>query len=239
MRISKKFFIFIYITSIIFFLFTGSGKSASAESHNSALGSTDKEVSEKAPILVSVYREKTGMLTTVPLESYVCCVVASEVPGSFHEEAIKAQAVAARTYVTAKLRSAKESGCPVAHPLAPVCDTTHCQVYDDAAALDRRESWSKVSDAVKATEGEMLYYDGELLEHALFHASSGGKTENSEDVFVSAVPYLKSVDSPYETAYSRNGHGVGMSQQGANGMALAGYSYEDILAHYYSGAYVR
>ena len=84
----------------------------------------------------------------------------------------------------------------------------------------------------------MLYYNNELLMYALFHASSGGKTENSEDVFVSAVPYLKGVNSPYDSNIARNGHGVGLSQHGANGMANAGYSYKEILSYYYNGASV-
>ena len=60
------------------------------------------------------------------------------------------------------------------------------------------DGWKKICRAVNDTEGQLLYYRGQLVEQALFHSSSGGKTENSEDVFASAVPYLVSVDSPYE-----------------------------------------
>lgn len=187
------------------------------------------------PCMISVYRTETGTVTMVPFEHYTACVVASEIPASFHMEAIKAQAVAARTYAAAKVYSAKASGCPDEHPLAPVCDSVHCQVYRDFSELQKSTGWSKITEAVTATESQLLYYDGSLVMHALFHASSGGKTENSEDIFVSAVPYLKSVSSPYEPDFPRSGHGVGMSQQGANGMADAGYDYREILSHYYTG----
>lgn len=191
------------------------------------------------PFMVAVYRTETGTVTTVPFETYVKCVVANEVPGSFHMEALKAQAVTARTYAAAKIQASKESGCPKVHPMAPLCDSTHCQVFQDASILENKSSWEKICEAVDSTESQMLYYNNQLVQHALFHASSGGRTENSEDVFVSAVPYLRSVPSPYESEYTRSGHGVGMSQQGANGMANAGYSYEEILAHFYTGTTVH
>ena len=180
---------------------------------------------------VTVYLTESMTVTRVPLETYVARVVASEMPSSFHIEALKAQAVAARTYAVAKLLSNQN---PDAHPHAPLCDSTHCQVYSPNTEIP-----DKIKNAVQETESELLYYDGELVTNALYHAASGGQTVNSEDVFVSAVPYLKSVNSPYENTSARSGHGVGMSQQGANGMAKAGYDYKKILSHYYSGTVVR
>lgn len=218
----------VYLISLILFSFI-----CTDHNHNNK-----KQQPQTPPLMISVYRTESCTVDTVPFETYVKCVVSCEVPGSFHMEALKAQAVAARTYAGARLIASRKSGCPTAHPLAPVCDSDHCQVYTEPAVAKTKSGWNKIQQAVEDTESQMLYYDGKLVMHALFHASSGGKTENSEDVFVSAVPYLKSVDSPYESTYSRNGHGVGMSQQGANGMAQAGYSYKEILSHYYSGAYV-
>lgn len=185
---------------------------------------------ESTPTMISVYRTETCTISMIPLESYVAGVVASEMSPSFHMEALKAQAVAARTYAVAK---SKATSYPDEHPMAPVCDSTHCQVYSSDITISQ-----KIKNAVKETASELLYYDGELVTNALYHASSGGRTENSEDVFVSAVPYLKSVSSPYEKDYERNGHGVGMSQQGANGMAKEGFEYKKILSHYYSGTVV-
>jgi len=186
--------------------------------------------SEPGTVMISVYRTATGTISLIPLENYVAGVVTCEMPSSFHIEALKAQAVASRTYAVAKIKATKN---PSAHPLAPLCDSTHCQVYSDTENISQ-----KIKEAVSETASELLYYNGVLAKDTLYHASSGGRTENSEDVFVSAVPYLKSVTSPYEETSSRSGHGVGMSQQGANGMAKAGYDYKKILSHYYSGTVV-
>lgn len=281
------------------------------------------------PEYINVYRHATGKTEAIPFEDYVKGVVAGEMPSSFEPEALKAQAVAARTYSLSKAIRSGSGGNPD-HPSAPVCDDIHCQVYrspDELARLKSAEwmatGWPKIRQAVDSTKGQLMYYQGSLVEQPLFHSSSGGKTENSEDVFASAVPYLRSVDSPYETAAPHQneqveialsefkqkikqtypnknlgnvnadtvrilersdggrvaaiqvgnltlkgreirdifglrsanftvsvqgssilvitegyGHGVGMSQWGANGMAQAGYNYIDILKHYYTGVEV-
>ena len=182
-------------------------------------------------LTISVYITETNTVTSISLETYVTGVVASEMPSSFHIEALKAQAVAARTYAVAKMQSDEN---PEQHPQAPLCDTTHCQVYSNSKDIP-----DKIKETVDETASELLYYNGHVITDALYHASSGGRTENSEDIFVSAVPYLRSVDSPYEKSSSRNGHGVGMSQQGANGMANAGYNYKKILSHFYTNTTVK
>ena len=215
----RKTFIFVYLISVLFFL-----ASLHPSDNNSHLNNNDQEK-------VSVYLATHMTVIHLPLETYVAKVVASEMPSSFHIEALKAQAVAARTYAVAKIRSDQN---PEQHPLAPLCDTTHCQVYSNSKDIP-----DKIKVAVSETACELLYYNGQIITDALYHASSGGRTENSEDIFVSAVPYLRSVDSPYEQTTERNGHGVGMSQQGANGMAKAGYNYKKILSHYYSGTVVH
>ena len=227
MHILLKTVIAFYLSSLLLALFLHSGHMYDiAEKH-------------RIPRFISVYRTETCTVTTVPFEKYVSCVVACEMPSSFHMEALKSQAVAARTYAAAKVSTAKAKGCSAEHPLAPVCDSTHCQVYRDCSDISQTADLDKITDAVESTKSQLLYYDGNLIMHALFHASSGGKTENSEDVFISAVPYLKSVGSPYESGYTRSGHGVGMSQRGADGMANAGYTYTEILSHYYTGTHVR
>ncbi|HHU18416.1 MAG: stage II sporulation protein D [Anaerovoracaceae bacterium] len=279
-----------------------------------------------APEYINVYRHSSGITESIKFEDYVAGVVAGEMPSSFEMEALKAQAVAARTYSLSKIIRSGDGGNP-AHPSAPVCDDIHCQVYRDPLELSKIKSaewmnteWPKILSAVNSTKGQLMYYQEELVEQPLFHSSSGGKTENSEDVFVSAVPYLRSVDSEFESsaphqneqveiplsefikkikrnysgldtkAVNKNtikvlerssggrvaslqvgnltfrgreireifglrsanftvsvqgntvlittngyGHGVGMSQWGANGMAQAGYNYIDILKHYYTG----
>ena len=118
----------------------------------------------------------------IGLEEYLYGVVPSEMPKSYDAEALKAQAVAARTYAMTKLGAHTGSGYQL-------CDTTACQVY---------KGYSNESDAttaaVDATAGEVACYNGSPIE-AVFSASTGGYTESSENVWNTAVPYLKSVDS--------------------------------------------
>lgn len=286
----------------------------------------------KTPQTITVWLTDEERAQELDFEEYVACVTASEMPADFDEEALKAQSVAARTYAMAKLSKYADAK-PDSHPEAALCDTTHCQVYKDEAELIaiHEEGWeenglAKIKKACAATAGELLYYQGELVSQPLFFSSSGGQTENSEDVFSGAYPYLVSVSSPYEeqathqneeksfsltglaallaAAYPQksigelsaenikildhtqggrvsemqigsavfagtqvrsalglssalftisfsadgtmitftsngSGHGVGMSQYGAHGMALAGSDYRQILTHYYSGTEVH
>lgn len=302
---------------------------AQDEPQKELIHETDHE-SVDIPDTINVYRTETDTTETINFEEYIKCVVSCEMPSSFHQEALKAQAVAARTYSLARVINASKSGNPEAHPDAPLCDSTHCQVYNSKSQLKQKKGskwmqadWKKISKATDSTEGQLLYYNGELVQQALFHSSSGGRTENCEDVFAAAVPYLVSVESPYEdkathqseensfkisnlaeiirsyypdiafgvinadnikivsrssggrvdkiqignriiegrnvrealnlpsTNFTINisddmitfisdgsGHGVGMSQYGADGMAEKGYNYKEILNHYYSGTTV-
>ena len=128
------------------------------------------------------------------LEEYIIGVVAAEMPATFPEEALKAQAVAARTYA---LRAMEASGTSKIEP------DNIGQAYDTELKL--MEKWGdnfdihykKIADAVKETEGEILVYEGELIE-AVFHSTSGGMTERSENVWKSERPYLVSVDSSFD-----------------------------------------
>ena len=247
--------------------------------------------------------------------------VAGEMPADFEPEALKAQAVAARTYILHLMSSPK-----AAHPEAAVCDDPGCckaHLTDEVLRSNWGENYdanyAKILDAVIATDGQYVAWDGEPIE-ALFHSSSAGMTEDAAEVW-SARPYLVSVDSPESaetvpnyvtsvtvsaadfaaaiqgaypeaqlsgepafwlgrvvndesgrvesvevggvsvpgtemrtlfslrsTAFTLDctsdgflftvtgyGHGVGMSQYGANVMAQNGSGYEEILAHYYPG----
>jgi len=158
------------------------------------------------PEYINVYRHASGITESVKFEDYVAGVVAGEMPSNFEMGALKAQAVAARTYSLSKIIRSGDGGNPN-HSSAPVCDDTHCQVYRDPIELSRIKSvewmdtgWPRIKSAVESTKGQLMYYQDKLVEQPLFHSSSGGKTENSEDVFVSAVPYLRSVDSEFESA---------------------------------------
>ncbi len=281
------------------------------------------EVSE--PELIKVYNSKTNEVMVIDFEEYLKGVVASEMPAEFNIEALKAQGVTARTYLLYRLKKYPDG--QEEHRNAPICTSIHCQVWTSKNDLIGshvdgwyENYWAKIEEAVESTRGQILTYDGKIIE-PLYHSTSGGRTENSEDVFSAAVPYLRSVESPYEgesprlngsvkittsefidkiksvygnmnitannlgekivlgevseggkiktilidnneisgreirSMFNLNstnfsfiqsgneieilttgyGHGVGMSQWGADGMANEGYNYKEILNHYYTG----
>lgn len=143
-----------------------------------------------------------GGTVVLPLEDYVRGVVAAEMPASFHPEALRAQAVAARTYAVRHMRVFGGGGCP-GRPEADVCGAAaEGQAWLPEAELRRRWGllrfpvwWRKVSAAVEATRGLIVVYDQEPID-AVFHAAAGGRTEDARYVWGRAVPYLRSVDSP-------------------------------------------
>lgn len=151
---------------------------------------------------VSVYITEEKKIVKMSLEEYVRGVVCGEMPAEFSMEAIKAQAVAARTFTLAHMESYgghKYNGAKG----ADVDDTVECQVYmnKEKRLSDWPESkkgiyWNKITDAVKETSGEILTYKGQVLEAPYFFSTSGGKTENCSEVFSFDEPYLKSVTSP-------------------------------------------
>lgn len=168
------------------------------------------------------------------LEDYIYGVVAAEMPAAFPEAALEAQAVAARTYALYQSAAGKHADVG-----GDVCgESTCCQAFAAQEELDAR--WGpdaafytqKLRAAVTATQGEVLTYDGALAA-AVYHASSDGSTRSAAEVWGGSQPYLTAVSTPEETG--QKGHGVGMSQRGAQALALEGADYREILAHYYSG----
>lgn len=154
---------------------------------------------------ITVYFTDTGETKTIALEEYLVRVVAAEMPASFDLEALKAQAVAARTYTLRRQEWTAQKPDPH-HPQAAVCtDPGHCQAYISDEAMQAK--WGalfyihyrqKIEEAVKSTYRQVLVYHGELIDPA-YHANSGGRTANSEEVWPSALPYLTSVPSPWDT----------------------------------------
>ena len=144
--------------------------------------------------------EIDGTPTELPLEEYVAGVVAAEIPNDFPEQALRAQAVAARTYAVYKL----SRGRPDAHPSADLCDDYHhCAAYRDIAVETASGSdLSRVQRAVEDTAGEILTYDGQPIA-AVFHCVSGPRTESAADVWGEDIPYLQSAVSPGGSAYER------------------------------------
>lgn len=283
----------------------------------------NKEVSldtGQPSIDVAVYRAKQDKVEQLPLEEYLVGVVAAEMPADFEVEALKAQALSARTYIVNHLMTNDKSKIPNG---ADVTDTENHQVYKSDDEL--RKQWEKdyhwkiekIKEAVAATSGQILTYEGAPI-YAAFFSTSNGFTENSEDYWSSPRPYLKSVESPWDVntekfngqrivsitdfekllgvklpstgdigkivertkgnrvakvdingkiltgkeireklelkssdfTWERKGknivintkgfgHGVGMSQYGANGMAKEGKTYQEIVQHYYNGVQIE
>lgn len=246
-----------------------------------------------------------GVSESIPLETYLEGVVASEMPYTFELEALKAQCVAARTFVLKRNLN--------------VDDSTSSQVYRSESELieihqDNYDAMiSKVRQAIKESEGLVMRYQGEYIS-ALFYSSNNGKSNDASWYYQNEVPYLVSVDSPWDLKYENStsqitlsvskcinalgitnmnigdiayydngyvqsieiggkcfsgrevreklnlrsscfkiqldgdnvnittigfGHGVGMSQYGAQGMALEGYDFKAILNHYYTGVSIE
>lgn len=155
---------------------------------------------------IKVFITKENKVEEMFLEEYVRGVVSAEMPVEFSPEALKSQAVAARTFALAHM---EEFGGKKykSNTGANVCDTVQCQVFihkeDRLQAWPeskRDEYWNKVTDAVKETAGEVLTDNGKLVMEPLFFAVSSGKTENGSDIFSDDATYLKSVSSPGEEA---------------------------------------
>lgn len=157
-------------------------------------------------------------------EEYMRGVVPSEI-GNSALEACKAQAVAARTFALYK--------------------QIHRGYITDKSSTDQAFRASRISSqypnamqAVEETAGEVLYYNGKLVETCVYSASNGGQIKSSEEVWGGKRGYLVSKPDPYDKK-TKNGHAVGMSQAGAKEMAAQGFSYKDILAFYYPGTEIR
>lgn len=249
---------------------------------------------------------------SINLEDYLVGVVSGEVPVNFEEEALKAQAVAARTYALKQIENNKDKEYDVT-------DTVSSQVYKSEEDLKKRwgseyeKNIEKIKSAVKSTEGEYVAYENSPI-YAFFFSTSNGYTEDNKNVFGQDLPYLKTVDSSFDEKETSNftvtkefslnefydklnipyseslnitdeekseagrvlklkingniingrnfqsklnlrsadftvekendkikittkgfGHGVGMSQYGANALAKQNKTYEEILKYYYTG----
>ena len=275
---------------------------------------------------IKLLHSATGQIEELPMDEYLLGVVSAEMPASYEQEALKAQAVVARTYTVYKIKNnAKHDG-------SDICDdSTCCQAWiskDDRLAKWeenlRQEYWNKIEQAVYETKGKVITYNGEVID-AFFHSNSGGKTENVSTVWGGAdLPYLQSVETAGESEYNQYasevsftkqefenkmkqnhadfqinydepecikvleytqgnrvktikignlnlsgvevrtilglrsanfevalnqdninfsvkgyGHGVGMSQTGANTLAKEGKMYEEIIKHFYSGVEIN
>lgn len=283
----------------------------------------DKLYNYKQYGTINLLHVDTNTIETINLDEYLLGVVSAEMPATFEQEALKAQAIVARTYTIYTIEHSNGK-----HGDAHICDDSGCcQAWiskeDRLARWDedkREENWSKIENAVYSTKGKIATYKGEAID-AFFHSNSGGKTEGVSNVWGGTdFPYLQSVETSGEDAYSQYaseailtksefeekiknshsdfsinyddenciqvleytegdrvktikignvelsgvevrtllglrsanftvemdgenikfsvkgyGHGVGMSQTGADALAKQGYNYEEIIKHFYVG----
>ena len=309
----------ILLPVIPFIISRGYLGSPSAQSYPKSESFSDNEEDE-IPI-IKVLMSDTGNVESIPLDRYLISSVAAEMPAEYPPEALKAQAVAARSYTVYHMEAEKNNpGIVPEHKGAYICTgASHCKAYIGIDEMKLKwgdkftEYYEKISDAVNSTRFETVSYNGKTA-NTVFHAISSGKTESAKDIWGSDIPYLISADSSFDskssgfmssvtvdtaefkkaleglrqlnsdtpspeiirsesggvktiTLYGSEftgseirslfslrsvnfeleigdsavftvkgyGHGVGMSQYGALQMALQGYSYKDILAHYYAG----
>ena len=167
--------------------------------------SKQAEKDASLPDTVSVYVKDEDKVYEMNLNQYLKEVVAAEMPGEFHQEALKAQAIAARTYLINRMNAYKKSEIPQEHKGGYICtDATHCKAW--ISEEKRRELWdkekadiywNKISDAVESTGKLILTYNNEPIS-AVFHSTSSGHTENAKDVWGGEVAYLVSVKSEGE-----------------------------------------
>ena len=149
---------------------------------------------------IRVKRNQTNIIETIPLESYIVGVLAGEMPIDFDLEALKAQAVASRSYALKRMEYNKDKEYDVV-------DTILNQVYLDEEYL--KNAWgnnyvkniNKLRKAVNETIDEYLEYNGSIVD-AMFFSTSNGYTEDSELVFNFECDYLRSVDSPWDAEVS-------------------------------------
>ena len=168
-------------------------------------------------LMVKNVNGKLIVINDVDLENYLKGVVPSEMPASWEYEALKAQAIAARSFALANLGKQAKNGYDLK-------DNTEDQAYGGASA-----ETNKTNKAVDETHGLVLTYDMKIIS-AYYSASAGGMT--SASVWGGYAPYLHSVPS-FDENVKKNGHGVGMSQHGANNLAKHGYNAYQILEYFY------
>lgn len=163
---------------------------------------------------ISLLHKKTGEVEQVKLDEYLCNVVSAEMPATFEQEALKAQAIVARTYTIYKILNKK-------HDNADICDdSTCCQAWiskDDRLAKweenQRESNWQKICSAVNETSGKIITYENKPID-AFFHSNSGGITEVPVNVWGgTGYPYLQSVETSGENTYTQYASEVRLSQE--------------------------
>ena len=330
----KKVFIYFFVFLLVFFLLPAFFTKKNVEAKVSSNDVSNENTEKKAEIenydyknygSIKLLHTKTGEVEEVAIDTYLVNVVSAEMPADFEIEALKAQAVVARTYTIYKIQNKK-------HDNADICDDSACcqawvskeERFARWEESVRESNWQKIEQAVNETKGKIITYEGKPI-NAFFHSNSGGKTEIPVNVWGgTGYPYLQVVETSGEDNYTQYnsevvlsneelleklkvnysdisidfnnnddlkileytdsgrvktvkfgnhnlsgtetrsllglrstnfeiikenenikfsvkgyGHGVGMSQTGANTLAKEGKSYEDIINHFYMGVVIQ
>jgi len=172
----------------------------------------------RGKLLIKNVNGALTVINDIPVEEYIRGVVPSEMSPSWEYEALKAQAIAARSFALANLGKQAKYGYDLK-------DNTEDQAYGGASCETDR-----TNKAVNETEGLVLTYDMKIIS-AYYSASAGGYTNTTAWGGVN-LPYLHSVFS-FDDNVAKKGHGVGMSQHGANNLAKQGYNAYQILQYFY------
>lgn len=147
---------------------------------------------------IKVQHTSTNTIEEIPLDEYLYGVVSAEMPASFNLEALKAQAVVARTYTIYKIIEGNGK-----HGEAHICDNSACcqawiskeDRFSKWEEQDRETNWNKITTAVNSTQGIIVTYQGSPI-NAFFHSNSGGTTEAPVNVWGgTGYPYLQSVQT--------------------------------------------
>lgn len=164
---------------------------------------------------IKLLHKDTNQIEELPLDEYLLGVVSAEMPANFKQEALNAQAVVARTYTIYCISHSSNK-----HGEANICDdSTCCQAWiskeDRMARWEenlRESNWNKITMAVNNTSGKIITYNGEVID-AFFHSNSGGATEAPVNVWGGTnYPYLQSVQTSGEDAYSQYSSEVVLSK---------------------------
>lgn len=174
----------------------------------------------RGEFIINTSNNALTLINHLSLEEYIMGVVPSEMPSKWNQEALKAQAIAARSYAVANLGKRASKGFDLK-------DNTEDQAYGGATS-----ETIHTNRAVQETNGIVVTYNRQVIP-AYYCASAGGQTNNSGQLWNKNLPFLRSVPS-YDDGIKKMGHGIGMSQYGANNLAQQGYNAYQILTYFYN-----
>lgn len=241
-RITQIFIIFIAMVFLLPALFTksylfvdetgneiesGENSVVQGDANQNETAKNSENYDYKEYTTIKLLHKADNSIEELPLDVYLLGVVSAEMPANFAQEALNAQAVVARTYTIYSIKNSNGK-----HGEASICDDSNCcQAWitkeNRLARWDenvREEYWQKIEQAVNNTKGKVITYNGEVID-AFFHSNSGGITEVPASVWGGTnYPYLQSVETSGEDAYSQYSSEVTLSKEEFKNKILAKHS---------------